>query len=153
MKAYRGVEVWLDGSLISALVSGGEPGYLSRIAPDYWLDDRGFESCQRLGIFLFTTASSGALGPTQPPIQWVPGALYLGVKRPESEADHSPPSISEVKECVKLYLHSPNTPLRCRAQSKWQGQLYLYLYPVYKLHEVSNPANLILRKLFFTCVL
>jgi hypothetical protein len=30
----------------------------------------------------FTTASRTALGPTQPPIQWVPGALSLGVKRP-----------------------------------------------------------------------
>jgi hypothetical protein len=37
-------------------------------------------------------------GPTQPPIQWVPGALSLGVKRPGSEADYSPPSSAEVKE-------------------------------------------------------
>jgi hypothetical protein len=50
------------------------------------------------------------LGPTQPPIQWVWGALSLGVKRPGREADHSPPSSAEVKECVELYLHSPNTP-------------------------------------------
>jgi hypothetical protein len=39
-----------------------------------------------------------ALGPTQPPIQWVPGALSLGVKRPRREADHSPPSSAEVKK-------------------------------------------------------
>jgi hypothetical protein len=51
-----------------------------------------------LGIFLFITASRTALGPTQPPIQWVPGPLSLGVKRPEREADHSPPSSAEVKE-------------------------------------------------------
>jgi hypothetical protein len=51
-----------------------------------------------LGIFLFITASRIALGPTQPPIQWVPGALPLGVKRPGREADHSPPSSAEVKE-------------------------------------------------------
>jgi len=38
-----------------------------------------------------------ALGPTQPPIQGVPGALW-GVKRPGREADHSPPSNDEVKE-------------------------------------------------------
>jgi len=31
-------------------------------------------------IFLFTTASRTALGTTQPPIQWVPGALYMGSK-------------------------------------------------------------------------
>jgi hypothetical protein len=50
------------------------------------------------------------LGPTQPPIQWVPGALSLGVKRPGHEANRSPPSSAEVKEWVELYLHSPNTP-------------------------------------------
>jgi hypothetical protein len=74
----------------------------------------GFESRRGLGIFLFTTASRTALGPTQLPIQWVPGALSLGVKRPGREADHSPPSTSEVKESVELYLHSPNTP-------SWRG--------------------------------
>jgi hypothetical protein len=31
-------------------------------------------------------------------IQWVPGALSLGVKGPGREADHSPPSSAEVKE-------------------------------------------------------
>jgi hypothetical protein len=34
---------------------------------------------------------------SQPPIQWVPGALSLGVKWPEREADYLPPSIDEVK--------------------------------------------------------
>jgi hypothetical protein len=56
----------------------------------------------RMVIFLFTTESRTDLGPTQPPIQWVPGALYLGVKRPGREADHSPPSGAKVKECVEL---------------------------------------------------
>jgi hypothetical protein len=46
------------------------------------------------------------LGSTQPPIQWVPGALSLGIMRPGREADHSPPSSAEVKECVELYIHS-----------------------------------------------
>jgi hypothetical protein len=56
-----------------------------------------FDSRRGLGIFLFTTAFRTGLGSTQPPIQWVPGALSLGVKRPGREADHSPPSIVEVK--------------------------------------------------------
>jgi hypothetical protein len=43
------------------------------------------------------TVSRPALGPTQPPIQWVLGALSLGVKRPWCEADHSPPPNAEVK--------------------------------------------------------
>jgi hypothetical protein len=59
---------------------------------------------------VFTTASWTALGLTQPPIQWVPWALSLGIKRQGREADHSPPSSAKIKECVELYLHSPNTP-------------------------------------------
>jgi len=47
--------------------------------------------------------SRTALGSTQPPIQWVPGALSLGVKRSGREADHC----AEVEECVELYLLSP----------------------------------------------
>jgi hypothetical protein len=74
-----------------------------------------------LGISLFTTASRTALGPTQPPIQWVPGALSLGVKRPGREADHSLPSSAEIKEWVELYLHSPNTPPWRGAQLKSTG--------------------------------
>jgi hypothetical protein len=44
----------------------------------------------------------------------VRGALSLRVKRPGLEADHSSPSNAEVKECVELYLHSPNMP-------SWRG--------------------------------
>jgi hypothetical protein len=50
-----------------------------------------------LGIFLFTTAFRPALGPTQPPIERVPEALFLGVKRPGSETDRSPSLSAEVK--------------------------------------------------------
>jgi hypothetical protein len=38
------------------------------------------------------------LGPTQPPIQWLLGARFLGVKRPGYEAEHSPPASAEVKK-------------------------------------------------------
>jgi len=38
------------------------------------------------------------LGLTQLPIQWVPGTLSLGVKRPGREVDRSSPSSAEVKE-------------------------------------------------------
>jgi hypothetical protein len=51
-------------------------------------------------FFLFSTASRPLLGSTQPPIQWVPGALTPEVKLVKLaglEADHSLPSLSEVK--------------------------------------------------------
>jgi hypothetical protein len=75
--------------------------------PGYGLDDKG--SIPGRGgerIFFFVTVSRPVVRPTKPPIQWVPGTLSLGVKRPGRESDHSPPSITEVKECLELYLYS-----------------------------------------------
>jgi len=51
-----------------------------------------------MGLFLFATTPRPALGPTQTSIQWVPGALTPGVKRPGREADHSPLSSAEVPQ-------------------------------------------------------
>jgi hypothetical protein len=49
-------------------------------------------------IFPLTSVSRPALGPTHPPVQWVPGVLSPGVKaRPGRDADHSPPSSAEVE--------------------------------------------------------
>jgi hypothetical protein len=49
-------------------------------------------------IFPLASVSRLALGPTQPPVQWVPGVLSPGVKtRPARDADHSPPSSAEVE--------------------------------------------------------
>jgi hypothetical protein len=40
--------------------------------------------------FLFAIASRIVLGQKQDPSQWVPGAPYLGAKRPGFEANYSP---------------------------------------------------------------
>jgi len=61
-----------------------------------------------VGIFVFTTASNPALGPTQPPIQLVRGAVSLGAKRPGHEADHSPPSSAE----VNAWRYTSTPPIR-----------------------------------------
>jgi hypothetical protein len=73
-----------------------------------------FDSPQRLGILLFSTASRPALGPTQPPIQWVPGDLSPGVKRQRREGDRSPPSNAEVENACR-YTSTPNTSSWCAA--------------------------------------
>jgi hypothetical protein len=51
----------------------------------------------RVRIFLFSVLPRPALRSTQPPIQWVPGTIFLGVKRPGREVDHSPPSSADVR--------------------------------------------------------
>jgi hypothetical protein len=66
---------------------------------------------------------------------------FPGVKRPGNEADHSSPSSTEVKECVELYLQSPNTPSWCGAQlKKAEGQL---IYCPYHIHHIikNNTAK------------
>ena len=57
----------------------------------------------------FPHPSRPALGPTQPPTQWLPG-VTAEVKRPGSGVDHPPPSRAEVKERVELYICSPSGP-------------------------------------------
>jgi hypothetical protein len=57
----------------------------------------GFDSRYGQGVFLFTTASKTTLEPTQPPIQWLPGALSPRIKRPGREVNHTPPPSAEVK--------------------------------------------------------
>jgi hypothetical protein len=65
--------------------------------------------CCLFGKWITATTSRTALGPTQPPIQWVLGALSLGVKRPRREADHSSPSSTEVKNA---WSYTPTPPIR-----------------------------------------
>jgi hypothetical protein len=83
---------------------------LSGIVLGYVLEDWVFESRQGLGISLFSTQSRPALGPTQPPIQWVPGDPSLGVKRSGREANHTLPSSAEVNNAWS-YTSTPTIRL------------------------------------------
>jgi hypothetical protein len=71
-----------------------EPGSVVGIATGYGLDGPGIES--RWGRD-FPHLSRPALGPTQLPVQWVPG-VSRGKQRPGCNADPSPPSGAVVKE-------------------------------------------------------
>jgi hypothetical protein len=85
-----------------------EPGELSRYSD--WLRagrSKG-RSPGRVKNFLFSTSSRLAPRSIQP-IQWVPGALSPGIKRPGREADHSPPDSTEVKK-MWIYTSIPHTP-------------------------------------------
>jgi hypothetical protein len=83
-----------DKCMMRSWVSSGSIVY------DYGLDYRaiGVRSPAGAKDYPLTSVSRPALGPTQPPVQWVPGVLSPGVKaRPGRDADHAPPSSAEVE--------------------------------------------------------
>jgi hypothetical protein len=58
-----------------------------------------------------------ALGPTHPPIWWVPGALYPKAKQLEHEADHVPESSSEVMNEWGCTCVNPYTLMECTGRT------------------------------------
>jgi hypothetical protein len=78
---------------------------LAFIATGYGLDSQGVGVRVPVGgkNFHFSMSSRLALGPTQPPIQWVSGDLSPWIRRLGREADHSPPTSAEVKEIWSMH--------------------------------------------------
>jgi hypothetical protein len=62
-----------------------------------WTTGVQFPAREMMVFFLVIAMSRPALGPTDPPIQWVPGLFTTAIKRTGREADRSPPSSGEVK--------------------------------------------------------
>ena len=85
----------MSSHLSLALLLGDEcaPGSSVDIATDYGLDGPGSNP----GMDEIFRPSRPALGPTQPPVKWVPG-FPEGKVRPGRTADHSLPSSAAVME-------------------------------------------------------
>lgn len=63
-----------------------------------------FDSWPGARDFSLSIASRLALGSIQTHIQWVPGALFMGIKQQEHEAAHSPLSSADIKNGVAILL-------------------------------------------------
>jgi hypothetical protein len=85
------------------------------IRTGYRLDEQGVGSSTPDGgkNFYFSMSSRPALEPTQPPIQWVLGALSPEVKRSGSQADHSPQISAEVNVGLSLHPLTHMSSRRC----------------------------------------
>jgi hypothetical protein len=87
-------------------------------------------------------AARMALGPTQPPVQWVPGACSLGIKRAESWSWPLTTIYCRGQECVELYLHSSYTPPWRDAHLKNTGTtLPFYHVTLYSLTTENNVSS------------
>jgi hypothetical protein len=84
------------------------------IATGYGLDDRGAGFRVPVGSRIFSSPRrpDPRPGPTQLPVQWVPGTLSPEVKGPGREADHSTLTSVEVN---KMWIHTstPTSSWRC----------------------------------------
>jgi hypothetical protein len=77
-----------------------------------------FDCREGLVFVFFASASRPALGPAQPPTQWVSGDLSLGDK-----ADHSSPSSAKGKK-VSQYI------FMAWYLVKYGDNLYLYVFSI-----------------------
>jgi hypothetical protein len=69
-----------------------------------------------------------------------PEFLSLGIKRLGREADHSPPSNSEIKNAWSYSSTPQNVFMAWCSVKKVQGQLYLYLYNININYQIRHSA-------------
>jgi hypothetical protein len=106
IRHYCEVQTWYSTRIYRQLRSL----FLSRNSDVLRAGRPGFDSRQ-CKIFLFSTASTPTLGPTQSPIQWASGAFSLEAKRAGREADFT--------FFMKPVLHSEDLPVR-RPPETWR---------------------------------
>jgi hypothetical protein len=94
-------------SFVNYLVN--EPGSSVSIVSDYGLDDRAIEvrSPAEARIFPPASVSRPALGPTQPPVQWVPEVLPPGLKHGRGVTLTTHPHLVPKSRMSRNYTSSP----------------------------------------------
>jgi hypothetical protein len=109
------------------------------IALGYRLDGRGSRFRFMAGAGNFSLHHRVQNGSEAHPASYPMGTrgFFPGGKAAGREADHSPPSSTEVKECDELYLHSPNMPSWRGAQLKHKDS---FTFPFYmEFTRLSDP--------------
>jgi hypothetical protein len=99
----------------------------------------GFDPRQEQRIFPIASVSRPALGPTQPPVQWVPGVLSAGVKRGRGVTLTTHPHLVPRSWMSRRYASSPPQAPPWRVE----GLLYAFTYII--LHCAMSLANSAIR--------
>jgi hypothetical protein len=84
--------------------------------------------------------------PTQPPIEWVIGALSLRVKQPGREADRSPPSSAEVKNAWS-YTSTPQYTFMawCLVKHKDDFTFFTFIFKFTRITYISARGKKVFR--------
>jgi hypothetical protein len=122
-----------------ALLSYLPSNWLRAGRPEFWDSIPGAG-----GEFSLHTASRLVLRPAQPPIQRVPGALSLVVKRPEIEANHSPPSSAEVNNAWSC-TSTPQYVFMAWYVVEHRDDFTFYLYLLFTVIFISYQVTAIIK--------
>jgi hypothetical protein len=110
------------------------------IAISYWLDDRGVKNSH------FSMSFRPALGSTQLPIEWVPGAISPVIKWPGRETDHSQLVPRSRK---RGSIHPlPYTPSRHSAYLVKYGNIFTFFLVITKNSYYNNEHEELRHKQF-----
>jgi hypothetical protein len=103
------------------------------IVTGYELDDR-----VGAGTLLFAAMFNPSMGPKKPSIQWAPGALSLGVKLPEPEADHFPLYSGKFKNAYVFQMSSWCAPIKHRGNFTVVEFEVITMLVMWKLNDISE---------------
>jgi hypothetical protein len=91
----------------------GEPGSSVSIVSGFGMDDRGSISGRGEMIFPLSSVYRLAVGPTQPPIEWVPVALFPGLKRGRGVTLTIHPNVVPRSRMSRSYVSPPSSFMAC----------------------------------------
>jgi hypothetical protein len=88
-------------------------------------------------------------GAHPPPLQWIPGALSLGVKRPGREVDHLPSSSAEVKNAWS-YNSTPQYAFMAWCLVKYRGNFtFTFTFYFYRPIMAAEPLHSVGKKRYY----
>jgi hypothetical protein len=100
--------LWVPHILIATLLWGaGLAQSVQCLTTGWTTGPSGFDPRRGQRIFLLASVSRPAPGPTQPPIQWVPGVLSPGVKRGRGVMLTTHPHLVPRSWMSRSYISSP----------------------------------------------
>jgi hypothetical protein len=80
---------------------------VQRLATGWTTGRSSFDPRQGQRVFPLSSVSRPALGPTQPPVQWVPGVLSPGLKRGRGVTLTTHPHLVLMSRMSRSYTSSP----------------------------------------------